>query len=271
MSGQKDNQKDNQKKHRANPLESPDQPVGIKKEQNPLLRSILRNSLSLGLFAIFTVGLISLTWVYTRDKIAVEVRAYEARALMEILPAGTHDNVLVDSKLTLEPSKQLFIQQPRDAYIARQNGEISAIILPVIAPDGYNGRIELLVGINRNGTLAGLRAITHKETPGLGDKINTAVSDWVYDFTGKSLNNPGAEGWGVKKDGGAFDQFTGATITPRAVVAAVHRALEYFRDNRHQLLGDPSPVHSSDPSRAQTPIQKNAQKQDTPETSEETE
>lgn len=267
MSGQKDNQKE----HGASPLESPDQPVDLKKDQNPLFRSILQNSLGLGLFAIFTVGLISLTWVYTRDKIAAEVRAYEARALMEILPAGTHDNVLMDSKLALEPSKQLSIQQPRDAYIARKNGDISAIILPVIAPDGYNGRIELLVGINRDGTLAGVRAITHKETPGLGDKINTTVSDWVYGFTGKSLNNPGAEGWGVKKDGGAFDQFTGATITPRAVVAAVHRVLEYFRDNRNQLLGDPSADPSTAQTSAQTSAQTNVQKKNTPVTREEAE
>ena len=98
------------------------------------------------------------------------------------------------------------------------------------------GRIELLVGIDRNGVLAGVRAITHKETPGLGDKINTNVSDWIFGFAGKSLNNPDASGWKVKKDGGEFDQFTGASVTPRAVVAAVYRALQYFQENRHLLL-----------------------------------
>ncbi|WP_163372537.1 electron transport complex subunit RsxG [Endozoicomonas acroporae] len=203
---------------------------------NGLLQSIFRNSLGLGLFAVFTVGLISVTWIMTQDQIETQVRAYEAKALMEILPADTHDNVLVDSKIVLEPSPLLSSQDQRDAYIALNDGAVSAVILPVTAPDGYSGRIELLVGINRNGTLAGVRAITHKETPGLGDKINSNVTNWILGFVGKSLGNPVSEGWGVKKDGGEFDQFTGATITPRAVVAAVYRALQYFEANRKLLL-----------------------------------
>ena len=198
-----------------------------------LRQSIVRSSIGLGLFAVFTVGLISITWVMTREKIETQVRAYEAKALMEILPADTHDNVLVDAKIRLQPATLL---DPREAYVALRDGAVSAVILPVTAPDGYSGRIELLVGINRDGTLAGVRAITHKETPGLGDKINTNVSDWMFGFAGKSLANPGTSGWAVKKDGGEFDQFTGATITPRAVVAAVHRALQYFAENRNILL-----------------------------------
>ena len=204
-------------------------------QENTLIKSILRSSLSLGLFAVFTVGLISLTYVFTQDKIEAQVRAYEAKALMEILPEETN---LLDSKITLEPSKLLSNQQPVDAYIAFNQGKATAVILPVIAPDGYNGRIDLLVGINRDGTLAGVRAITHKETPGLGDKINTNVTDWILGFAGKSLNNPQPSGWGVKKDGGDFDQFSGATVTPRAVVAAVYRALEYFKVNQSTLLMD---------------------------------
>lgn len=203
---------------------------------NGLLQSVFRNSLGLGLFAILTAGLISVTWITTQEKIETQVRAYEAKALTEILPAGTHDNVLVDSKIVLEPSRLLSSQNQREAYIALNDGVVSAVILPVTAPDGYNGRIELLVGINRSGTLTGVRAITHKETPGLGDKISTNVTDWILGFADKSLSNPSADGWKVKKDGGKFDQFTGATITPRAVVTAVYRALQYFEANRNQLL-----------------------------------
>ncbi len=210
-----------------------------------LHQSILRSSIGLGLFAILTVGLISVTWVMTREKIQTQVRAYEARALMEILPAGTYDNVLVDAKIQLQPARLLSSSEQREAYVALDDGEVSAVILPVTAPDGYSGRIELLVGINRNGTLAGVRAITHKETPGLGDKINTNVSDWILSFAGKSLGNPDAEGWAVQKDGGDFDQFTGATITPRAVVAAVYRALQYFEENRNILL-DPLRMNSEE-------------------------
>lgn len=208
-------------------------------------QSIIRSSIGLGLFAVVTVGLISLTWVMTRERIETQVRAYEAKALMEILPAGTHDNVLVDAKIRLEPARLL---DPREAYVALRDGAVSAVILPVTAPDGYSGRIELLVGINRDGTLAGVRAITHKETPGLGDKINTNVSDWILGFAGKSLANPSASGWAVKKDGGEFDQFTGATITPRAVVAAVHRALQYFAEHRNILLDPLRISHNGEPS-----------------------
>ena len=201
-----------------------------------LLTSVTRNSLSLGLFAMFTVGLISLTYVFTQERIAGQVRAYEARALMEILPGGTHDNVLLDSRVSLPPSVQLGTQREREAYVAYNKGEAVAVIMPVIAPDGYNGRIEMMVGINHDGTIAGVRAITHKETPGLGDKINTNVTDWILGFNGKSLDNPSQSNWAVHKDGGEFDQFAGATITPRAVVAAVYRALEYFRANKNYLL-----------------------------------
>lgn len=203
---------------------------------NKICKSVIQNSLSLALFAMFTVGLISLTYVFTENRIADQVRAYEARALMEILPPGTHDNVLLDTKVALKPSIQLGTQREREAYVALDKGEPVAVIMPVIAPDGYNGRIEMLVGINRDGTIAGVRAITHKETPGLGDKINTNVSHWILGFNGKSLNNPSPSEWAVRKDGGDFDQFTGATITPRAVVAAVYRALEYFRENKQYLL-----------------------------------
>ena len=206
--------------------------------QKSLLKSVTRNSLSLGLFAMFTVGLISLTYVLTQERIADQIRAYEARALMEILPPGTHDNVLLDSKVTLQASVQLGTLREREAYVAYKSGKAVAVIMPVIAPDGYNGRIEMLVGINSDGSIAGVRAITHRETPGLGDKINTNVTDWIMGFNGKSLGNPSPSNWAVRKDGGEFDQFAGATITPRAVVASVYRALEYFKANKKHLLSN---------------------------------
>ena len=203
---------------------------------NQLLRSIARNSFSLGLFSILTVGLIAFTYVSTRDRISEQVRTFEARALMEILPEKTHDNVLLDTQVPLKPSPLLATQEERHGYVAYQGNTPVAVILPAVAPDGYNGRIELLVGITMEGTLAGVRVVTHKETPGLGDKIDTKVSDWILGFKGKSFLNPTPKGWAVKKDGGQFDQFTGATITPRAVVAAVYRTLEYFKANQKYLM-----------------------------------
>jgi Na+-translocating ferredoxin:NAD+ oxidoreductase subunit G len=114
---------------------------------------------------------------------------------------------------------------------------VVAVIIPVVAPDGYAGDIELLVGVNRDGSIAGVRALRHSETPGRGDKIDSDKSDWVLGFAGRSLANPLLAGWAVQQDGGVFDQFTGATITPRAVVAAVLRALQFANDNRAALFG----------------------------------
>lgn len=201
-----------------------------------LVKIMVKNSLSLGLFSVFTVGLIALTYVFTYERIISQVRIYEAKALMEILPQNIHDNVLLDTAIMLEPSKLLSTKKQRKAFVAFRHNDPVAVILPTIAPDGYNGHIELLVGINSNGVLVGVRVVTHRETPGLGDKIETKISDWVLSFTGKSLRSLKTEAWAVKKDGGEFDQFTGATITPRAVVASVYRALEYFKENQDYLL-----------------------------------
>ena len=107
-----------------------------------------------------------------------------------------------------------------------------------MAPDGYSGNIHLLVAIKYDGTLAGVRVVNHKETPGLGDAVEAERSNWILGFTGKSLTNPGKKGWAVKRDGGQFDQFTGATITPRAVVKAVYKTLEYYQQHKTQLFSD---------------------------------
>ncbi|WP_079253879.1 electron transport complex subunit RsxG [Endozoicomonas arenosclerae] len=201
-----------------------------------MVRSIARNSLTLGLFAIMTVGLIALTFVFTEDKIHAQVRAFEARALKEILPDNTHDNSILDTRIAIPPNELLATSTEKDGYVAFKDGKPVAVILPAIAPDGYAGKIELLVGIYADGTLAGVRATQHKETPGLGDKIDTKVSNWILQFRGKSLDDPAPEDWGVKRDGGQFDQFTGATVTPRAVVASVYRTLNYFNSHREELF-----------------------------------
>ena len=110
-----------------------------------------------------------------------------------------------------------------------------AIVFDHVAPDGYNGDIHLLTGILADGRISGVRVVSHKETPGLGDPIELDRSDWILAFTSRSLEDPGPEAWGVRRDGGIFDQFTGATITPRAVVEAVQRVLEYHQANRDAL------------------------------------
>src|SRR5690606_38890243 len=125
-------------------------------------------------------------------------------------------------------------------YRAYRQGAPVAALFMIVAPDGYSGSIKMLLGVWADGRVAGVRVLAHKETPGLGDKIELARADWILSFNGKSIGQPPLEGWAVKADGGVFDQFTGATITPRAVVGAVKRALLYFNTHREQLFASPA-------------------------------
>lgn len=199
-------------------------------------RSVLRSSLILGVFAVFTVGLIAITQQGTEERIIAEQQRMQMRALNEILPDDQHDNDLLDDAFSVDDRKYLGLPAPTTAWRGRQAGAVSAVILPAVTMDGYSGRIDLLVGIQANGELAGVRVVNHRETPGLGDKLEVGKSTWIFSFNGKSLSMPAPEGWAVRKDGGEFDQFTGATITPRAVVQAVHNALVYFSEHRDTLL-----------------------------------
>ena len=199
-------------------------------------RSILRNSVILGLFAVATVGMIAVTQQGTAERISEAQRRVQLSALNEIVPHDQHDNDLLTDSFTVQDRQYLSLSAPAEAYRARQGDRVSAVILPVVAPDGYSGRIDLLVGIRAEGSIAGVRSVSHRETPGLGDKIDAGKSQWILSFNGKSLSMPIPDQWAVKKDGGQFDQFTGATITPRAVVKAVYQALNYFDEHRAALL-----------------------------------
>lgn len=198
-------------------------------------RSVLKNSLVLAVFAAVTVAIVAITQQSTESRIAQAERDAQIRALGEILPAHSYDNALLDNVIYLNESL-LGHRKDTPAYLASINGQPAAVILQANAADGYSGTIQLLVGIMVDGTLSGVRVIHHKETPGLGDHIDLAKSPWITSFDGKNLNNPEERGWAVKKDHGDFDQFAGATITPRAVVAAVHKALQYFDQQHAQLF-----------------------------------
>ena len=199
-------------------------------------QSITRNSVLLAVFAIVTTLLIAGTYLQTRDQIVLQKRKAEEKALLQIVPRERHDNSMLDDTLTVGPEAVgLGLSAEKRIYIARRAGEIVTVIIPAVAPDGYTGEIDLIVGVNSDGSVAGVRALSHRETPGLGDKVDIKKSDWILDFNGRSLGNPDLDGWAVKRDKGVFDQFTGATITPRAVVAATRRALEYA-DANGQLL-----------------------------------
>lgn len=196
-----------------------------------LLISIRKNAIGLALFALVTVGTIAATYTLTHERIDHNIALAQAKALNEIVPVGSYDNdILADTIDLSEFDTTLLGPIKKDAkiYLAKQSGKIKTWLIPAVAPDGYTQEIALLVGINTDGSLAGVRITEHRETPGLGDKVDLKKSSWVLGFNGKNLSNPNAEQWRVKKDGGEFDQFTGATITPRAVVKAVKQALEFF-------------------------------------------
>lgn len=199
-----------------------------------MFAALRRSTLGIAVFAVVTAGVIAVTQVATSDRIAANIAQAEARALYEIVPRSVDDQ-LHEHRIPFD-APELDLAQPREAWQAIVDGEVQTVIMPVVAPDGYSGDIHLLVGINRDDTVAGVRVLSHKETPGLGDKIEPSKSNWLDDFVGKTQTGPSDDSWAVQKDGGQFDQFTGATITPRAVVNATGRAIQYFRAHKARLL-----------------------------------
>ncbi|MEC7492225.1 MAG: electron transport complex subunit RsxG [Pseudomonadota bacterium] len=201
-----------------------------------IISSLVGASL-LAAFAAVGSGLISGVYEQTKEPIAAAERAAEAKQLLEIFPRESHDNELIDDGFMVDAEEPLLaLREPGTGYRARRDNEVTGIILPATARDGYSGDIRLLVGIGRDGAVAGVRVLSHRETPGLGDKIELKKSDWVLSFDNKTLVDPAPEKWAVIKDGGEFDAFTGATVTPRAVVTAVKSAMEYSQNNRGALF-----------------------------------
>lgn len=201
-----------------------------------LRESISKNALLLGMFAVLSTAIIAATFLGTAPRIKQNIREAEARALLEIMPEASHDNSLLDDFHTVQDSELLGLREEKKLYIARKNNTPVGVIVPVTARDGYTGDIDLIVGIWQSGKIAGVRVLSHRETPGLGDAVDRKKSHWVDNFVARSLVDPTPDKWAVKKDGGVFDQFTGATITPRAVTRAVKNALIYFDTHKAKLL-----------------------------------
>ena len=208
-----------------------------------MLTAIRNSAVGLGIFAVVTAGAIALTQVSTKQRIADNIEAQQAKALYEIVPESSIDNDMLNDTVIIKDAELTGLAEAT-AFRARRNGQVETVIMPIIAPDGYTGAISLIVGINRNGSLAGVRVLAHKETPGLGDKVELKKSDWVLSFNGQQYTGDNDTDWAVKKDGGRFDQFTGATITPRAIVNATAAAIHYFREHKTALLDDPQPQDS---------------------------
>ncbi|OLQ89928.1 electron transport complex subunit RsxG [Vibrio ponticus] len=203
-----------------------------------MLNAIRKNGVVLAIFACASTGLVALTQYLTKDQIQVQEQKQLLSVLNQVIPQEMHDNVLYEA-CTLVQDPALGTETPMPAYIATLQGQPTAIALEAIAPDGYNGAIKIIVAVKQDGTITGTRVLSHQETPGLGDKIDLRVSDWILSFAGKQVTEDNQASWHVRKDGGQFDQFTGATITPRAVVKSVKRTVDYINQNREQLLAQP--------------------------------
>ncbi len=193
--------------------------------------------LLLAMFAVLGTGLVAFTHQMTKDQIAENERQALLQSLSAMVPAEDIDNDIINDKLSVVEPDMLGGKETI-VYRGRKSGKAVAAVFTSIAPGGYSGNIKLLVAVKADGSLAGVRVVAHKETPGLGDKVETAKSDWILGFNGKSLSNPTPDQWGVKRDGGVFDQFTGATITPRAIVKAVKNTLLYFKGHQDAIFAE---------------------------------
>jgi len=205
-------------------------------QSTELLLSMKRMGLMLMIFAICGTLLVALSYSFTRERIADNAQAALLNKLNRLLPHELYDNDLLRDTLLVEDANRLGTTKPVTVYRARKAGESIAVAFMPIAPDGYAGLIQLLVAISVDGTLLGVRVISHQETPGLGDAIEEKRSDWIYSFNDRSLTNPKPEKWKVKRDAGVFDQFTGATVTPRAIVRAVYNSLVFYQENKASLF-----------------------------------
>jgi len=200
--------------------------------------AISRHALVLALFALACTALVVVTHDGTKQRIEQAEHEAMMQTFAEIIERQRFDNDAISDCIVQHDAEWLGVDRDLRVYRFRQQGDPVAVLMQAVAPDGYNGEIALLIGINSDGSLAGVRVSAHKETPGLGDKIEHAKSDWIARFKKLSLEVLPVERWKVKKDGGDFDAFTGATITPRAVVKAIAKALQFHQQHREQLYGE---------------------------------
>ncbi|MGZ8269551.1 MAG: electron transport complex subunit RsxG [Methylophilus sp.] len=204
-----------------------------------ILKHTSKTAITLVVFAIVFTSLMTFVYQVTKTPIEKSEAAARMSLFAQIIPDALHNNDVLKDVVQIAPNDLLGNSKPTIANIAKIDGKPTAVILEAVAHDGYSGDIKLLIAINADGTISGVRVLTHKETPGLGDYIDIAKGKWIKLFDGKSLNTTPESNWKVKKDGGEFDYMVGATITPRAVVKAVARALTYFNLHQQALLGAP--------------------------------
>jgi electron transport complex protein RnfG len=203
-------------------------------------RSVFRTGLTLAMIATVCTTLVAATYQSTRERIAANEKALLEQRLQPALAGLFYDSGVSESRLVIDPPHGLPGSDPAVIYRVFAEGEPVAALFVVTARDGFSGPIRILVGVGIDSTVTGLRILEHRETPGLGDRIESARSDWVYQFDGRALGDPEVGRWAIKVDGGEFDQLTGASVTPRAVIKAVRDTLIYFDARRDEIFSLPA-------------------------------
>jgi electron transport complex protein RnfG len=203
----------------------------------------VRTAAILFVFVIIFTGLLSGAYLWTKPSIEASAAEEKMKLVDDVLPRSEYDNDLLNDTVSLPPTAELGLADPSTLYRARKAGQAVALVFEAVAPDGYAGKVRLIMAVRANGEVAGVRVTQHKETPGLGDyvevkKDKNKARPWITQFTGMSLAQVSDKEWKVKKDGGRIDYYAGATVTPRAVTKAVLKATQWFAANRDRLLAE---------------------------------
>ena len=204
-------------------------------------RMAARTAVILFIFVAIFTALLSGAYLWTRPSIEAATAAEKMKLIDEVLPRSSYDNDLLKDSVSIAPNPALGLDETSTAYRARKDNKTSALILEAVAPDGYAGKIRLLIALAADGAVLGVRVTQHKETPGLGDYIEPMKGKnkehpWITQFDGLKPAATEEREWKVKKDGGRFDSVAGATVTPRAVIKAIRKAAVYVAENREQLF-----------------------------------
>jgi electron transport complex protein RnfG len=201
--------------------------------------TVLQNGLILAAVAAVCTALVALTFVMTREQIAANEQQFLEQSLTPVLAGVSFDNSLPATAATIAAPHELPGKENALVYRALNKGQPVAAVFVITAPDGFSGPIKMLVGIDASGKITGVRALEHKETAGLGDQIEVERSDWILQFSGTSLERPTRANWTIQRDGGEFDQMTGASVTSRAAVNAISQTLQYFEANHAAIFAAP--------------------------------
>lgn len=206
----------------------------------------VRTAIILFIFVVLFTGLLAAVYQWTQPAIEASLSAEKMKFINEVLPAGSYDNELLKDTYPLPPTPELGTKTPSTVYLARSKGAPAALVLESVAPDGYAGEIRLVLGVTMEGKVTGVRVVQHKETPGLGDYIDpkkdkNKTSPWISQFDGLQSARMTDQEWKVQKDGGHFAYRTGATVTPRAIVSAIHKATDYAMAHKDELFSKEAP------------------------------